>query len=140
MSVLLRFLDQGSLLVYLLQQFLRRLGRADDVGSKEDHPLGFVGGLVLFLEEPAEPRDAAKEGRDAERVAKYPLRRLNRSKREMGRSEIQPKTFAMEPRIKHGLNTERGNGPRMGLSRSFALPVGHGLKAESGRASVPASP
>ncbi len=51
----------------------------------------------------------------------------------MCRSDGQPKMYGMEPRMKHGLNTERGRGPRMVLSRSFALrpsvgPVGRGSR------------
>ena len=30
--------------------------------------------------------------------------------------------------MKHGLNTDTGGGPKMGLSRSFTLPVGRGSR------------
>jgi hypothetical protein len=46
----------------------------------------------------------------------------------MRRSDSQPKMYGMEPRMKHGLNKERGRGLKMGLSRSFALPVGRGSR------------
>src|SRR5437879_6110464 len=51
----------------------------------------------------------------------------------MRRSDSQPKMYGMEPRMKHGLNTERRGGPKMELSRGFALrpsvgPVGRGSR------------
>jgi hypothetical protein len=56
------------------------------------------------------------------------LGKLKRSKCEMRRSDSQPKMHGMEPRMKHRLNTERGRGLKIGLSRSFALPVGRGSR------------